>query len=45
MRSAITVFREEIAKATRAVIVAYCTLKEVDARTMEILIALIGRTK
>ncbi|MGH9733670.1 MAG: hypothetical protein ACRD8A_03640 [Candidatus Acidiferrales bacterium] len=45
MRTAITVFREEVAKAARAFAVTYHTVREIDARTMEILLALIGRTK
>ncbi|HTU34354.1 MAG TPA: hypothetical protein VMF66_11175 [Candidatus Acidoferrum sp.] len=45
MRSAIRVFREELVKAARALAATYRMLKEIDARTMEIFIALIGRTK
>jgi hypothetical protein len=45
MRPAIQVFREEFVKAASALASAYRTLKEIDARTMEILVALLGRTK
>jgi hypothetical protein len=45
MRTAIQVLREELAKAANAFASAYRTVKEIDARTMEILVALLGRTK
>jgi hypothetical protein len=45
MRPVIQVFREELAKAANALATAYRTVKEIDARTMEILVALLGRTK
>lgn len=38
-------FCEEFAKAWRAIVAAYQTMREIDARTMEILIALLGRPK
>lgn len=43
--NAIRIFREELGKASKAAVAAYRALKEIDARTMEILIALLGRTK
>jgi hypothetical protein len=45
MEKAVQVFREEFAKAARALAASYRTLREIDARTMEILVALLGRTK
>lgn len=45
MSSAIRIFREEWMKAARALASVYRTLQEIDARTMEILIALLGRSK
>jgi len=45
MRKEIRIFREEFAKAARALATAYGTLREIDTRTMEILVALFGRAK
>ena len=45
MRTVPRVCREELTKAARALVSAYRALEEIDARTMEILIALLGRTK
>jgi hypothetical protein len=45
MRKVIRILREEFAKAARALATAYRTLREIDARTMEILVALLGRAK
>jgi hypothetical protein len=45
MRTAIRIFREEMIKAANTLASAYRTLREIDARTMEILIALFGRSK
>lgn len=42
---AANLFCDEFAKAWRAIRAAYQTMRDVDARTMEILIALIGREK
>jgi hypothetical protein len=39
------VFREELAKAASAIVALYETMREIDVRTMEILIALLGRPK
>ena len=41
----IQILREELAKAAKALAAAYRAIREIDARTMEILIALLGRTK
>ena len=43
--TAIQIFREELAKAAKTLVAAYRAIREIDARTMEILIALLGRTK
>jgi hypothetical protein len=45
MKKAAQIFREEFAKAARFLAGSYRTLQEIDARTMEILVALLGRTK
>jgi hypothetical protein len=45
MRNALQIFREEVVKAANALAASYRALKEIDARTMEILIALLGRSK
>jgi hypothetical protein len=45
MRTAMRIFREEVTKAASAFASLYRTLKEIDARTMEILVALLGRSK
>jgi hypothetical protein len=45
MRKVTRIFREELAKAVRVFATAYQTLRELDARTMEILVALLGRAK
>ena len=45
MRNAIRIVGEELAKAAKALAAAYRTISEIDARTLEILIALLGRSK
>lgn len=45
MRTAIRIFREELIKAANALLSAHRTLSEIDARTMQALIALLGRSK
>jgi hypothetical protein len=37
--------RQEFAKAGKAVLAVYETMREIDTRTMEILIALLGRPR
>jgi hypothetical protein len=43
MHSLIEICRQEFGRATKAVVAAYSTLKEIDARTMAILIAVLRR--
>jgi hypothetical protein len=45
MQKLIQIWREEFRKAGRAILEAYETLREIDARTTEILIALLGRPR
>jgi hypothetical protein len=45
MESLKAVFREELAKAGSAIVALYETMRQIDVRTMEILIALLGRPK
>jgi hypothetical protein len=45
VRTLKAVFCEELAKAGKAIVSLYEIMREIDVRTMEILIALIGRTK
>jgi hypothetical protein len=45
MLKIIQICGEEFSKAARALGSAYRILQEIDARTIEILIALLGRTK
>ena len=45
VRTLQAVFCEELAKAGRAIVSWYETMREIDVRMMEILIALFGRPK
>lgn len=45
MRTGFRIFGEEVAKAARTLAAAYRTLREIDARAMEVLVALLGRAK
>jgi len=45
MQKLIQICREEFRKAGKAIAAAYKTMREIDARTTEILLALLGRSK
>jgi len=45
LRLLMQVCREELAKAKKLVVDSYATMREIDARTMEVLIALLQRPK
>ena len=45
LRPLMQVCREELAKAKKLIVDSYATLRDIDARTMEILIALLQRPK
>jgi hypothetical protein len=45
MQKLIQVFGEEFRKAGQALVAAYETMREIDARTTEILMALLSRPK
>jgi len=45
MQKLIQIFREEFRKAGKAIVAVYETMREIDARTTEILLALLGRPR
>jgi hypothetical protein len=45
MSKMIALFHDEVTKAGKALLAAYEALREMDVRTTEILIALLGRPK